>query len=362
MAAQRYLAAAAASAVAAIGLLWAWTFFVPLAYLDPEYPHWRAKLELLRRCDLGELAILGDFRAAANIIPALLPYKAINLAVGGGKSIEAHAALTRMLACPNPPRRVLISFDAGHFMKPDLFWERSVRFGLVGRAELNELIDASRDLDDWSVWDAHRNDMLPPAWRAALHVPRFPGVVVGNLQKAGGFLRWWNNVALLDAGIAARGHYYFGVEPGSSAVALDARLDRFEPAPVLDRYFDRILALLARHGIAAEFVAMPMNESTARQVRSAVRAGFAAYLAGYAARYPSFKFAGDPMPHWPDRFFGDAFSHLNPEGAALFSACLAHRPEGLACDQPRLQAAPPSTQNDAQYGWFNATGRAASAK
>jgi hypothetical protein len=28
------------------------------------------------------------------------------------------------------------------------------------------------------------------------------------------------------------------------------------------------------------------------------------------------------MPRWPDRFFGDAFSHLNPRGATLFSAGL----------------------------------------
>ena len=31
------------------------------------------------------------------------------------------------------------------------------------------------------------------------------------------------------------------------------------------------------------------------------------------------------MPHWPDRFFGDQFCHLNPEGAELFSAQLAQR-------------------------------------
>ena len=83
-----------------------------------------------------------------------------------------------------------------------------------------------------------------------------------------------------------------------------------------------------------------MNEATSRVVRPEIREQFAAYLAGYAARYPNFSIVGEVMPHWPDRLFGDGFSHLNPDGAAA-SARL--RP--LA---QRLQAAPPSTQNEAQ--------------
>ena len=35
----------------------------------------------------------------------------------------------------------------------------------------------------------------------------------------------------------------------------------FRPLPVLDRYFDRMLALLAARGIPTDFIAMPMNRS-----------------------------------------------------------------------------------------------------
>jgi hypothetical protein len=83
-----------------------------------------------------------------------------------------------------------------------------------------------------------------------------------------------------------------------------------------------------------------------------VRGQFAAYLAAYERRYPHFHVAADIMPHWPDRFFGDMFCHLNPEGAERFSADLAQR----------LQDAPPSTQNELQKGWFRDTGPDASAK
>ena len=105
------------------------------------------------------------------------------------------------------------------------------------------------------------------------------------------------------------------------------------------------------------------------------------------------------MPDWNDGWFGDEFAHLNPAGATLFStrfgACLRARigaapdaaggaaPDGapgealrealqeaavktsdracVAFDQPRLHDAPPSTQNAAQWGWFNATAPDASA-
>lgn len=74
--------------------------------------------------------------------------------------------------------------------------------------------------------------------------------------------------------------------------------------------------------------------------------GFAAYLASYAARYPNFHVVGDVMPHWPDLFFGDEFSHLNPRGAALLStglgAWLSERrttPVGVAPSPPPLSGA-----------------------
>jgi hypothetical protein len=166
-------------------------------------------------------------------------------------------------------------------------------------------------------------------------------------------------------------------------VTIEGHLDGFAPLPVLAAYFDRLLALLAARHIETDFVAVPLNASTWRAVRPALRDGFASYLAGYAARYPNFHIIGPLMPAWDDGWFGDEFAHLNPASAALFGA-LRRLPAGLACrgakrrarggsneasdvgcatfDQPRLQDAPPSTQNAAQWGWFSATGRDASAK
>lgn len=361
---------ASLSAAATFLATWAWIAFVPLAYLDPEYPAWRAKSALLDRCDIGEVVILGDSRAAVDVIPALLPVPATNLAVGGGKPVEAWSALKRVLACPTPPRRVLLALDPAHFMKLDLFWERGVRFGFISPDDLRELAALSRATGDARLLSPASPDGLPASLRVHLYAIRFPTLYFNSLLRGGVFLRWWPNHNRLVAALESRGQYFFGTGHGADAVALDGHLDAFSPSPVLDRYFDMILQRLAERGIPVDFIAMPVNRSTDREIKPALRQGFTAYLAGYQARYPGFHVVGEAMRHWPDALFGDVFSHLNPEGAMRFSQwlgdCLGQRLAEQACTEPdaqaRLQAAPPSTQNDAQYGWFNATGRDASAR
>jgi hypothetical protein len=318
-----YLAMLGMFAVAAFALVWIWVASAPLAFLESEYPAWLAKERLLARCDLGALLVVGDSRAAVDIDPRLLPVQGANLAVGGGEPIEAYFAIRRALACPNPPTRVVVSFDAGHFMLPDLFWERSVGFGLLDRADVEELRQISERLGDASIYGMARDDGLPAPLRTRLYAMRFPSLYFGSLLRGGVFLRWWGNRQSLHDVMEARGQYFFGTANGSNSVAVEGHLSRFRPLPVLDWYFDRMLALLASHAIQVDFVAMPMNDSTWREVRPELREGFAAYLADYAARYPNFHVAGAVMPHWPDRYFGDSFAHLNPAGTSLFSKSFA---------------------------------------
>lgn len=347
------------------GLVWLWVVAMPLAFLDPEYPSWLAKQHLLAACDIGEVLILGDSRAAAGVMPLRLPVRATNLAVGGGEAIEALAAFDRAMACPSPPKRLIVSLDAVHFTRPDLFWERTARFGFLDGAEIATLRRVSHELGDVSVYELRHTDGLPSWLRDAMYRVRFPSLYVGSLLKGGVLLRWPRNRRTLEAGLAARGHYVFGTAGGSGAVAADGNLRDFRPLPVLAWYFDRLLAQAGQAGVRVDFVAVPMNEATARQVDPEVHRAFRVWLAIHETRYPGFHVLGEAMPHWPDRYFGDGFAHLNPEGAARFSSglglCLEAPNLSAACVQ-RLQAAPPNTQNEAQYGWFKDTGPDASAK
>ncbi len=358
-----FLALLLGSAVALFALTWLWIATMPMAFLDPEYPSWRAKQLLLANCDLGEVLILGDSRAATGMMPEAWHIRATNLAVGGGEPIEALAALDRALQCRVPPRQVIVSFDAVHFARPDLFWERTARFGFVNADEIATLREVSHRLGDMSIYELRHTDGLPSWLRDAMYRVRFPSLYFTSLAKGGVLLRWPRNRATLVATLAAHGQYFFGTAAGSDIVAADGHLPEFRPLPVLEWYFNRILQRLAAHGIPAVFIAVPMNDATAFAAAPGVSSTFRAWLAGYEARYPLFQVVGDVMPHWPDTWFGDGFAHLNPDGAVRFSTglerCLDAPVLRAACIQ-RLQAAPPNTQNDAQYGWFNATAPEAS--
>jgi hypothetical protein len=348
----RYLSAFALSAVLSFALIWAWVLAMPMAFMDAEYPSWRAKEILLDRCDLGDGLILGDSRAAADILPGRMPFRMSNLAVGGGEAIEALAALNRVVWCPSLPKLVIISLDPGHFVRPDSFWERSVRYDFLSAADIANLREASREIGDESVYEARHAEGLPPWLRDWLYRVHFPPLYFASLAHGWGFLRWTVNQETLTETLFSRGHYYFGREMGSHNVAFEGHLARFVPLPILDFYFDKLLAELDRRGIDVRFIAMPVSEATWDEVRPEVRDQFTAYLATYERRYPHFHVAADIMPHWPDRFFGDMFCHLNPEGAERFSAEFAQR----------LQDAPPRTQNELQNGWLRDTGPDASAK
>src|ERR1041384_7356107 len=65
----RFLTLTLMTAGSLFGLIWLWVVAMPMAFLDPEYPAWRARQMLLANCDPGIL-ILGDSRAAAGIMTA----------------------------------------------------------------------------------------------------------------------------------------------------------------------------------------------------------------------------------------------------------------------------------------------------
>jgi hypothetical protein len=351
MSPRNFLALVAAITIVLFGLTWLWIATMPMAYFDPEYPSWRAKQMLLASCDLGDILILGDSRAATAMMPAGWRVRATNLAVGGGEPIEALAALDRALQCKVPPRQVILSFDAVHFAQPDLFWERTARFGFVDTQEIATLREVSHRLGDVSIYELRHTDGLPSWLRDTMYRVRFPSLYFTSLAKGGVLLRWARNRATLVATLAARGQYFFDTTAGSDIVAADGHLLAFQPLPVLDWYFNRILQQLASHDIPAVFIAVPMNDVTAHATASGVPAAFRAWLAEYESRYSGFRVVGDVMPHWPDAWFGDGFAHLNPAGAGRFSIglerCLDAAVLRAECVQ-RLQAAPPNTQNDAQ--------------
>ncbi len=84
---------------------------------------------------------------------------------------------------------MILSFDAGHFSRPDLFWERSVRFDLLSAEDIAELRRVSRETGDPSVYEERHADVIPSRVRDWLRLAHFPTYDFGSLLHGGIFLR-----------------------------------------------------------------------------------------------------------------------------------------------------------------------------
>ncbi len=309
----------------ALALVWAYVALVPMAFLDDEYPRWTAKIALLDRCALGEVVVLGDSRAAVGIAPPLIATPVTNLAFAGSTSIEALNVTERLLRCPVPPRQVILSISPYQLGAPGTFWDKSVRYRLLGLRDLWPLLALSRQTNDFSLYTTGDRDGLPPMLKTLLHASLFPALYFNSLVQNGVAMRWQRNRGIYADVLAARGQYFFmgGDGQGSSELSSETAIPVFRVPPVLDAALNEVLTLFEARGIPVAFVTMPINASSGRAIAPAYRAGLGAYLAGLAARHPGFHVLGDALPSWPDALFNDRLSHLNRTGTTRFSARLA---------------------------------------
>jgi len=322
--AQRYLLGLLLIICLSFGLVWVYVIRFPMAFLDEEYARWDAKRDMLKACDLGDVLVVGDSRAAVDIAPARLGVKATNLALAGSSPIEMYVTLSRAMRCRERPRLVIISFSPAHFVAPDTFWSKSARYRFLTYGDLMALRRNSEAVGDWSIYRDATPDGLPPLASNLIYAADFPSLYFSSLVDGDVFLRYWKNVATRRDVLRSRGQYFFFEnDAGTAALAPEAFQTAFAVLPIMDRYFDLSLALLERNGVASVFLGMPINDSTAKMLPMTYKQAFDAYLRGYAGKYAGFSVAGDPLPHWPDRYIGDRLSHFNSRGLERYDPMLA---------------------------------------
>lgn len=323
-AAFRYVGLMLAACASALLLVWLYVLYLPMAFLDDEYPRWTEKLEMLDRCDIGEVLVLGDSRAAVAVAPRQIKTPTANLALAGSTSIEAYTVAERAMRCPIPPRRVILSISLPQLVQINTFWDKSVRYRLLGLPELWTLLDTARTLQDFTAFTLDDRDGLPPSLKVLLHGTRFPSLYFNSLVQNGIFLRFRRNEGILREVAAARGQYFFIGVPfdEASTVTLEARMPGLAPSPVIDAYMERLLDLLERKGIPVDFLVMPVNENTGRHINPTLRAELDAYLHKLEQRHPLFHVLGNAIPSWPAAYFNDPLAHFNIQGTSLFSGRL----------------------------------------
>ncbi len=323
-AATAFLASSAAALAVCFGLIWGYVALCPMAFLDRDYPLWMAKRTMLAACRPGVVAVFGDSRAVAGIMPAAMPLPVANFALSGTSPIETWFAVRRALRCPQPPRLVVIAHGALKFTADSDFWRFGARMGFFSDRDMRAIAADAARLHDDSLLRAEDGDHLPPRLRARLYALRFPMFYFNSLLHGYIAGRWRHNRAAEEAALAASGHALFGTDPGSDGLASEAGATGFAPAPLIDSYYRDTLALLQARQVPVVVLAMPVNQATYARIPPQFRAQFAAYLQAVAGRFGNVTVIGPAVGCWPDAAFGDAW-HFNAAGAAAFSRALGAR-------------------------------------
>ena len=314
-----FLSSLAVSFALCFGLVWLFVACAPMAFLSRDYPLLIAKRTLIDACRPGVVAFFGDSRAVAGIVPASMDLPVVNDALSGISPIETYQEVTRVLACPTPPRLVVIAHSPLKYASDGEFWTFGAKMGFFSLRELLGILATAARLGESGVFSGP--ERMPASVGARLFAWRFPGFYVDSLIHGGIAARWLHNRRSESEAIASSGYLLFGRANGSAGLATEAGVASFAASPTVDHYLDLTLEALARRGVPVVLMTMPVNRATFQSSTAAMRGQFDAYRRRKAQQFAGVTVLGPPLPCWPDTAFGDAW-HFNAAGSAAFSKAL----------------------------------------
>jgi len=314
----RFILLAGVALFGTVGVVWFYIIAFPMAYSGRDYPLSLAKSDLIAQCRPNEVAIFGDSRVVAGVLPTAMQVPVENLAFPAASPVETYFFVKRLLRCPQPPRLVIIAHSASMYPQDKYFWSVFAGMGLLSTADMRTVEANARALDDDELQHAERPTAIPFSLLPQLYAMRFPPLYFGNLL--GGYVaaRWRYNERAMHDAITSSGRSSFGTADGSDAVSDEAQMADWRVSPLVNLYLDRTLALLAARHVPVMIMTMPINAATCAHLPPVVQPRLTAYLAQVKQAYPNVEFVDSTIPCWPNRFYGDAW-HFNMSGAIAYS-------------------------------------------
>jgi hypothetical protein len=303
-----------------VGLVsaWVWGLDHRLDYLSKDYALLTGKDRLIDNNSQPGLAIFGDSAVMDGIQPERLGPGVINCAMNGSTPIESYFLIKRLMKAPVHPKAVIISYGIYHFVHPDFYWENSLKFGLVGGSDADEVLENIVRLKDKElISDSGFGDL--EQWIHSFLLSRgFPSYYVSSLIAEPFGARKKENEEALAVMAKTRGQYYFPLADGSKSLNADTKLRTFTVSPVIDCYFRKTLELLKTENIPVYFYVMPINESSVPHLDPGVVKAYQDYLKGFTREDPQFHILGKLQTVYPWKLFSD-HAHLNEKGTLRFN-------------------------------------------
>jgi hypothetical protein len=300
-----------------------WTEKNRFGFLSKEYPLFVGKFELMDHYSQPGLVIFGDSDPMAGILPVELNPKTINLSLAGTSPEEVYFLGKRLMKGSIRPSAVLISISPYHFVHVENFWERGVKFGVIGSQEANEVLNIASQFKEKQFLlgagsfaiDGKLEAFLKSFWLPTYYLS---SIIAGHFNE-----RKKENEEALEVVLAARGQFYMGTKNGSKEIGLSAKLDEFKLSPVINYYFMKTLRLFKDGGIPVYFIAMPIKNSSRKVVEPLVMKDFKNYIKKIAKEDSNFHVLSNLETFYSWKYYGDS-THLNEKGAERFTEELAH--------------------------------------
>ena len=307
-----------------------YTLLFPMNYLDSEYPAWKYSKDVSSGhlnpftkdgpvATIGNVpdditVILGDSRAMAALDPTLFSKKTVNLAVGGGTSIEMYYTLNRYIKNNGSPENVIIMFAPFHYSIIDNFFERDLFFNYLTVPELYDLYgNAHATGSETLLRDNYIEEIISCRLRT-------PNKYLPPLINAGVYMRKASNQKSLETIKSQYGHALFGTLDGCSDLNYETSYSKMhdtKDAVLLDIYLLKLLDLCKKNNISVTLSAPPMNASSYEALQDSYVKEYTEYIENIASKFTEFTIDSG-ISYMDDSYFGDA-SHLNGKGSAEFT-------------------------------------------
>lgn len=303
-----------------VGSAWYWVVENPMFFFDHEYPIAKAKGDILNACNIGPIVFLGDSRTLASVIPDKIGASVVNLGIGGASLLDLPFLSRRILACPTPPKAIILSMAFNNFDDQTCFWDRTVRFNVlnVTLSDLARMRRFARRMDDQTVFGTPSPFDIDARLRSFLGIIKFPSYYFGAMINGRLGQREQMNKEIYYETIMGKGHHFMGFNNGSWYVEPFTKREHFKLTPFYASFLDETLKLYQKQGIPVYYIGPPYKVTDMELLSPVVRKEFTAVLRDYEKRFSNFHVIGEPFMTLPNIVFSDG-GHVNPKGAMIWS-------------------------------------------
>lgn len=292
-----------------------WVLYIetmPMYYNRPTNTRWYFLKESLTgnyKIPKTNKIFLGESRLNAGINFTKVP-NSYSFASGGSTPIEMYYVLKKYVQKYPKPDTVFLSVSPRFFSETFAFWHFAVRNNLITGSEMNEILSEKEKQDTVLGSFAKINFLLYKA--------DYLGYYQDDVLYNYGFMGIKENLKMIDTMQKLRGgRPHPGLKDSCSKLNYETKYKHFNPSPLLENYFNKILVLCKKNNLMLIFFAMPMNESSFKMLHSDFVKEYHFFMQKYSQKYPEFNIS-DSLYSYPDIFFGDA-SHLNKKGKEKFT-------------------------------------------